>query len=85
MVDEHTLLTIRNIERLLTPSTPSRPADSAHCSRPRGTRTAGAVVLLYHDVGKCRDDNHVVEACAWPSRCSTASSFRVRQGHGPTS
>jgi [protein-PII] uridylyltransferase len=60
-VDEHTLLTIRNLERLTDPSTPSR------------RRFAGLLAdlvapellvlsLLFHDVGKWRDEDHAVES-----------------------
>ena len=59
-VDEHTLLTIRNLERL---------AEAAP-ERERFARLLGEVdqpellvlALLYHDVGKWRDDDHHVES-----------------------
>ena len=59
-VDEHTLLTIRNLERL---------AEAAP-ERERFARLLGEIdqpellvlALLYHDVGKWRDDDHHVES-----------------------
>ena len=59
-VDEHTLLTIRNLERLT----------EAPSERERFTRLLGeleepellVLALLYHDVGKWRDDDHHVES-----------------------
>jgi [protein-PII] uridylyltransferase len=60
-VDEHTLLTIRNLERLTTPSTPSRGRFSgllADLSAPEQL----VLALLYHDVGKWRDQDHHIES-----------------------
>ena len=60
-VDEHTLLTIRNLERLTTASTPSRArfgALLADLSRPELL----VLALLFHDVGKWRDDDHALES-----------------------
>jgi [protein-PII] uridylyltransferase len=59
-VDEHTLLTIRNLERLLEPS----------AGRERFGRLLQEVdhpewlvlALLYHDVGKWRDEGHAEES-----------------------
>jgi [protein-PII] uridylyltransferase len=59
-VDEHTLLTIRNLERLTDPAT----------SRERFARLLAeldapehlVLALLYHDVGKWRDENHAEES-----------------------
>jgi [protein-PII] uridylyltransferase len=59
-VDEHTLLTIRNLERLL----------DAGPERQRFARLLGEIAapqllvlaLLYHDVGKWRDDDHASES-----------------------
>jgi [protein-PII] uridylyltransferase len=59
-VDEHTLLTIRNLERLAEPS----------AGRERFSRLLSEVdrpellvlALLYHDVGKWRDDDHASES-----------------------
>jgi [protein-PII] uridylyltransferase len=60
-VDEHTLLTIRNLERLLTPSTPSR-ARFAALLLDLAEPDLLVLSLLYHDVGKWKDDNHSLES-----------------------
>ncbi|MES1254756.1 MAG: HD domain-containing protein, partial [Acidobacteriota bacterium] len=60
-VDEHTLLTIRNLERLLTPSTPSR-ARFRSLLLDLAEPELLVLALLFHDVGKWRDDNHAVES-----------------------
>ena len=60
-VDEHTLLTIRNLERL---------SDTDVAERVRYRNVLGnlaspelvVLALLFHDVGKWRDDNHEVES-----------------------
>jgi [protein-PII] uridylyltransferase len=65
-VDEHTLLTIRNLERLIEPA----PA------RERFGRVLGEVdapellvlALLYHDVGKWRDEDHAAESARMAQR-----------------
>jgi [protein-PII] uridylyltransferase len=60
-VDEHTLLTIRNLERLATRSVPGRERfgdllrDLAHPE-------LLVLALLFHDVGKWRDDDHAEES-----------------------
>jgi [protein-PII] uridylyltransferase len=59
-VDEHTLLTIRNLERLSAPS-PGRERFSrllAELSEPELL----VLALLYHDVGKWRDEDHASES-----------------------
>jgi len=60
-VDEHTLLTIRNLERLVT-----NPAADRHrfASLLQDLREPELLVLslLLHDVGKWRDDDHHVES-----------------------
>ncbi len=60
-VDEHTLLTIRNLARLVTTEDPYR---SGFASILRDLRTPELLVLalLYHDVGKWRDDDHAPES-----------------------
>lgn len=58
-VDEHTLLTIRNLERLAT--TPSQ-ARFASLLAALPSPELLVLALLYHDVGKWRDDEHAVES-----------------------
>lgn len=60
-VDEHTLLTIKNLERLVAHSTGER----ARFGRLLGELQAPELLvlsLLYHDVGKWTDDDHTVES-----------------------
>lgn len=60
-VDEHTLLTIKNLERLV-----NQPAgERARFSRLLGELHAPELLvlsLLYHDVGKWTDDDHTIES-----------------------
>src|SRR4029453_11333624 len=60
-VDEHTLLTIRNLERLLPPSTPSRGRFSGLLAD-LSTPELLVLALLFHDVGKWRDQDHHIES-----------------------
>ena len=60
-VDEHTLLTIRNLERLATTERPDRSA-SATCSTSSTAPELLVLALLLHDVGKWRDDDHALES-----------------------
>ena len=60
-VDEHTLLTIRNLERLSSPQTPSH-ARFASLLVDLPSPELLVLALLYHDVGKWRDDDHAVES-----------------------
>jgi [protein-PII] uridylyltransferase len=60
-VDEHTLLTIRNIERLLDPASPRRRF--APILGELDAPQLLVLALLYHDVGKWRDDDHHIESC----------------------
>jgi [protein-PII] uridylyltransferase len=59
-VDEHTLLTIRNLERLVT----AEADRGGFASVLRDLRAPELLVLalLYHDVGKWRDDDHATES-----------------------
>jgi [protein-PII] uridylyltransferase len=60
-VDEHTLLTIRNLERLTAPATTSRQRFAgilADLPEPELL----VLSLLFHDVGKWRDQDHHVES-----------------------
>jgi [protein-PII] uridylyltransferase len=60
-VDEHTLLTIRNLERLMNTDDPYRErvkAVAASLSSPELL----VLSLLLHDVGKWRDDEHAPES-----------------------
>ena len=60
-VDEHTLLTIRNLERLASPPTPSQ-ARFASLLVDLPSPELLVLALLYHDVGKWRDEDHAVES-----------------------
>jgi [protein-PII] uridylyltransferase len=60
-VDEHTLLTIRNLERLATRSTPGRERFSALLQDLAHPELL-VLSLLFHDVGKWRDDDHASES-----------------------
>jgi [protein-PII] uridylyltransferase len=60
-VDEHTLLTIKNLERLMVDTT----TDRARFGRLLGELQAPELLvlaLLYHDVGKWTDDEHTAES-----------------------
>jgi [protein-PII] uridylyltransferase len=60
-VDEHTLLTIRNLERLVTTDAPDRlrfKGTLADLQEPELL----VLALLFHDVGKWRDDDHALES-----------------------
>src|SRR5215467_12141560 len=60
-VDEHTLLTIRNLERLVTHPPPERQRFSTLLSDLQQPELL-VLALLLHDVGKWRDDDHHVES-----------------------
>ena len=60
-VDEHTLLTIRNLERLVAPSAPGRERFSALLADLEAPELL-VLSLLFHDVGKWRDDDHALES-----------------------
>jgi len=60
-VDEHTLLTIRNLERLASACPPGRERFGSlaqNLERPELL----VLSLLFHDVGKWRDEDHVTES-----------------------
>jgi [protein-PII] uridylyltransferase len=60
-VDEHTLLTIRHLESLWQPTSASRARFASILNEVR-TPELLTLALLYHDVGKWRDDDHAVES-----------------------
>jgi [protein-PII] uridylyltransferase len=60
-VDEHTLLTIRNLERLAASSVPSRERFAALLADLDAPELL-VLALLFHDVGKWRDEDHVSES-----------------------
>ena len=60
-VDEHTLLTIRNLESLWHPSSASRARFGSILNELHDPELL-ALALLYHDVGKWRDDDHALES-----------------------
>ncbi|MBM3779771.1 MAG: HD domain-containing protein, partial [Acidimicrobiia bacterium] len=59
-VDEHTLLTIRGLERLTTPE-PSRMRFGSLIADLQAPELL-VLALLFHDVGKWKDDNHAEES-----------------------
>jgi [protein-PII] uridylyltransferase len=60
-VDEHTLLTIRNLELLVDPSSASRRRFSALLSELHEPELL-TLALIYHDVGKWKDEDHATES-----------------------
>jgi [protein-PII] uridylyltransferase len=60
-VDEHTLLTIRNLERIATTTQPER-IRFRNVIQAVGEPQLLVLALLLHDVGKWRDDEHAVES-----------------------
>src|SRR5262249_22250034 len=59
-VDEHTLQTIRNVERLAT--TPEAHPGFSALLREIESPELLVLALLLHDVGKWRDEDHAVES-----------------------
>jgi [protein-PII] uridylyltransferase len=66
-VDEHTLLTIRNLERLALAPTDSRARFSSLLSDLAAPELL-VLALLFHDVGKWRDEDHHVESVRMAQR-----------------
>jgi [protein-PII] uridylyltransferase len=60
-VDEHTLLTIRHLESLWHPTSASRARFASILNEVRSPELL-TLALLYHDVGKWRDDDHAIES-----------------------
>jgi [protein-PII] uridylyltransferase len=60
-VDEHTLLTIRNLERLTVTEDPSRRRFRSILTDLPAPELL-VLALLLHDVGKWRDDDHALES-----------------------
>ncbi|MBI4264343.1 MAG: HD domain-containing protein [Acidobacteria bacterium] len=60
-VDEHTLLTIRNLERLISTDQPLRERFKAVATSLASPELL-VLALLLHDVGKWRDDEHALES-----------------------
>ncbi len=60
-VDEHTLLTIRSLESLWHPTSASRARFTSILNEVRSPELL-TLALLYHDVGKWRDDDHAIES-----------------------
>jgi [protein-PII] uridylyltransferase len=60
-VDEHTLLTIRNLESLWTPSSASRARFGSILNEVRAPELL-TLALLYHDVGKWSESDHHIES-----------------------
>ena len=61
-VDEHTLLTIRNLERLAAPASPPGRERFAALVADLAAPELLVLSLLFHDVGKWRDDDHATES-----------------------
>jgi [protein-PII] uridylyltransferase len=60
-VDEHTLLTIKNLERLATRAAPDRERFSSLLQDLEAPELL-VLALLFHDVGKWRDEDHATES-----------------------
>ena len=74
-VDEHTLLTVRGIERLVTH--PSRRPRFAELLAGLRSPERLVLALLLHDIGKWKDENHAEESARMaPGRLRRARSRR---------
>jgi [protein-PII] uridylyltransferase len=60
-VDEHTLLTIRGLERIASSDAPSRGRFTSLLAELRRSELV-VLALLFHDVGKWKDDSHAEES-----------------------
>ena len=60
-VDEHTLLTIRGLESLWHPASAGRARFTSILNEVRAPELL-ALALLYHDIGKWRDEDHSIES-----------------------
>ena len=72
-VDEHTLLTIRNVESLWKPSSASRARFGSILTEVHSPALL-TLALLYHDVGKWKDEEHAHES----ARLAQAMLTRLR-------
>ena len=61
-VDEHTLLTIRNLERLRRRAGAASASGSRRCCSELDAPELLVLALLLHDVGKWRDEDHAAES-----------------------
>ena len=85
-VDEHTLLTIRNLERLADTDEPYRAALPQRRSPSCASPELLVLALLLHDVGKWRDDDHALESVRMArgrARPAAAAGRGARDGPVP--
>jgi [protein-PII] uridylyltransferase len=61
-VDEHTLLTIRNLERLTEPEVSPERDRYARLLAELANPELLILALLFHDVGKSKDEDHAIES-----------------------
>ena len=77
-VDEHTLLTIRNLERL-TDGGHAGASASRRCSRDLEAPELLVLALLLHDVGKWRDEDHAAESARMAAPAVRAAAISSRR------